>query len=93
MKRLLSLGLAGLLAGCSTPRDIRQDYTLRETHIVVDSARNINKIYENLTKTKATCYGFTCGNSIYVKADKFGEPDFHILGHEIWHRIKGEYHD
>ena len=93
-KTILTLGLVGLLSGCSSiPKDVRQHYTLKETHIILDSAKNVNQIYENLTGDKSTCYGFSCGNSVYVKADKFGEPDFYILGHEIWHQVKGEFHE
>ncbi len=29
------------------------------------------------------------------KRDKHGErlPDFYVIGHEIWHSVKGDYHD
>lgn len=29
------------------------------------------------------------------RKDKFGDPlpDFEILGHEVWHCVKGEWHD
>jgi len=92
-KTILAIGLAGLVSGCSTTKDVRQHYTLRETHIILDRQKNINEIYTNLNKDKSTCNGFTCGSSVYVKCNKFGEPDFYTLGHEIWHRVKGDFHD
>ena len=99
MKKLLTLGLVAL-TGCSTYLP-RETFDLEETRIILDSEEGVNDSYQVFTMGRYPQHrvgGFQAGKTIYVRRDGVDRnseplPDFYTLGHEIWHRIKGDYHE
>ena len=97
IRNTLAIGLVAL-AGCTTPYP--EAHVLPRTLVVCADETTINKEW-NKRPNDGTPWvnGFTYSNQVYVKwsagKDKNGEPmpDFYTLGHEIWHRIKGDYHE
>jgi hypothetical protein len=88
MKRILALGLAGLLTGCaSIPEKVEGTITI---NYHFDSYENINKMRRAIDSNAPEVRGFYLypGNNVYVAWD--GEyPDMEALGHEVSHAIFG----
>ena len=96
-------GLALLAsAGCATMPP-PQEFELSSTRIHCDSTENISEQYYKLRPLPSNFFGdliqgYNWVDGVHVmwsgEYDKNGEPlpDFEVLGHEIWHRIKGDYH-
>ena len=101
MKELIAIGLVGLMAGCSTPLK-RETYTINNLQIVCDTEEGINKSYQLYTfglRPDDYVAGFHVKRKVYVRwsnrKDKDGKPipDLESLGHEVWHEIKGDWHE
>ena len=102
--RLILSALAAIMltCGCATPQ--RAEFDLPATRIICDSARNITADYDALMaqhgeSNGSANMGYQHLDTIAVMwsgdTDKDGEPlpDFETLGHEVWHRIKGRWHN
>jgi hypothetical protein len=101
IRQLGILGLAGLLAGCSTVPQ-RETYHVHDFVLVTDTHYQVNKAYQSHTlhqNPQIAVGGFQVNKMIYVRyssdKDINGEqlPDFNALGHEVWHLVKGGWHE
>jgi hypothetical protein len=98
--KIQTLGLIGLLGLSSCASVHRETYLLpNEIKVVIESPRQINRDYHELGGQESSVLGFCdrYNKTIYVPKsgrDTRGEiePDFRVLGHEIWHLVKGEFH-
>ena len=102
MKAILAIAfLAAIVCGCATPP--RAEFDLPATRIICDSARNITADYDALMarhgeSNGSVIMGYHHLDTIAVmwsgETDINGEPlpDFHALGHDVWHRIRGRWH-
>ena len=101
MKHTLATLLTIASTGCaSTFQTHRETYHIKNLKIVCEDLIGI-KIENMKQGGDGKCQGFInySTSTIYVpwrkKKDMYGErlPDFNILGEEIWHRVKGDFHD
>ena len=102
MKAILAIAfLAAIICGCVTPP--REEFYLPATRVICDSARNITADYDALMarhgeSNGSVIMGYHHLDTIAVmwsgETDINGEPlpDFHALGHDVWHRIRGRWH-
>jgi len=82
-----------IMCGCATAPK-RGVYPLRDLTVICNSDRAVNNAYQYYTlgqRPHERVAGFFVRDTIYVRWDGT-TPDFHTLGHEIWHAIKGEFH-
>ena len=83
---------------------IKEVYDVDKFKLIVNTEKGINQSYQNFTmyqRPNDRVAGFHVEGlkQIYVRysseKDKNGNPlpDFKTLGHELWHLIKGKYHN
>ena len=103
MKKTICLLVTSLLVGCSTTMK-KEVYDVDKFKLIVNTEKGINQSYQNFTmyqRPNDRVAGFHVEGlkQIYVRysseKDKNGNPlpDFKTLGHELWHLIKGKYHN
>ena len=98
------VGIVVLVActDCASPP--RAEFALPSTTITCDSARNITADYDERLevfglRNNNVILGYQSADKIKVmwsmQTDKNGDPlpDFEVLGHEVWHRVKGNWHE
>ena len=106
MNKTIATVVLSLMAGCSNlPVHQRAEYRTEPLRIIVKSEEEVNASYrlyklwtEGVEAERVT--GFQIDNTIYVRYDKYKTdkngnalPDFETLGHEVWHTVKGKYHE
>ena len=99
LRTSLAIGLVALLPSCYTPRPGRV-HMVDSFILCVEEGDRISQIYQKATGRQEDVLGFCQQNTriIYVQyssnKDNDGEylPDFKILGHEVYHLIKPDFH-
>jgi len=101
MKKTLLIISALLMAGCvTTPTPPRETHHI-DCVLILDTQTNIQckyNVYTGQSKQDVQGFAIPRNQSIYVSwytTDDNGEPmpDFETLGHEVWHLIRGNFHE
>ena len=97
---LTAIAISGLMGCATAPKP--QQYDVEGFRIFIDTYENNSKDWyfrRGITEGYANdVLGFNGADGIHINwsntRDKDGNllPDFETIGHEVWHRVKGNYH-
>ena len=97
MKVLITILACITIAGCATPP--MEVHHVPEFLLILDTSDNLTEMYHAMGGREKAVNGFQKDFVLGVKwsanRDVNGEPipDLHVLGHEVWHLVKGAWHD